>query len=205
MSGMEMKMLRWTGSHTRLDKIRNNRIHKKVQVAHIESKIRGHLRWHVYVLHRTSNPPVCRYVVRESSKKGRDGLTEVIWLVRIPIADLNLLGTESKIMERFSWGKEENGGMNQREIRQGKDEVGEDDKVGGDSGGAQIFLENVICDVVTYTEHAHRKRVTAMDVVGMLSRDRTGLLWFWVLRGGLVLSFDVSAKVLLSRKEEQLC
>lgn len=42
-------------------------------------------------------------------------------------------------------------------------------------GGAQIFLENVIHDSVTYTEHARRKRVTAMDVVGMLSRDRTGL------------------------------
>ncbi|KAH0758220.1 hypothetical protein KY290_021713 [Solanum tuberosum] len=78
-------------------------------------------------------------------------------------------------------------------------------KLHRDSGGAQIFLENVICDVVTYTEHARRKRVTAMDVVGMLSRDRTGLLWFWGLRRDLVLSFDESAKVLLSRKEEQLC
>ena len=32
-------------------------------------------------------------------------------------------------------------------------------------GVLMIFLENVICDVVTYTEHARRKTVTAMDVV----------------------------------------
>uniref|UniRef100_M1D5Q8 Reverse transcriptase n=1 Tax=Solanum tuberosum TaxID=4113 RepID=M1D5Q8_SOLTU len=52
MNVMEMKMLRWMGSHTRLDKIRNDHIHKKVQVTHIEEKIReGHLRWYVYVLH----------------------------------------------------------------------------------------------------------------------------------------------------------
>jgi len=29
----------------------------------------------------------------------------------------------------------------------------------------KVFLENVICDAVTYTEHARRKTVTAMDVV----------------------------------------
>ncbi|XP_023869674.1 histone H4-like [Salvelinus sp. IW2-2015] len=29
----------------------------------------------------------------------------------------------------------------------------------------KVFLENVICDAITYTEHAKRKTVTAMDVV----------------------------------------
>ena len=29
----------------------------------------------------------------------------------------------------------------------------------------EVFLENVIRDAVTYTEHAKRKTVTAMDVV----------------------------------------
>uniref|UniRef100_A0A0E0L3I4 Histone H4 n=1 Tax=Oryza punctata TaxID=4537 RepID=A0A0E0L3I4_ORYPU len=32
-------------------------------------------------------------------------------------------------------------------------------------GVLEIFLKNVIRDAVTYTEHAHRKTVTAMDVV----------------------------------------
>lgn len=33
------------------------------------------------------------------------------------------------------------------------------------------FLEQVIRDAVTYTEHAHRKTVTAMDVVYALKRQ----------------------------------
>ncbi|KAK6116078.1 hypothetical protein DH2020_008347 [Rehmannia glutinosa] len=41
-------------------------------------------------------------------------------------------------------------------------------------GVLKIFLENVIRDAVTYTEHARRKTVTAMDVVYVLKRqDRT--------------------------------
>ena len=34
----------------------------------------------------------------------------------------------------------------------------------------KVFLENVIRDAVTYTEHARRKTVTAMDVVYALKR-----------------------------------
>ena len=33
------------------------------------------------------------------------------------------------------------------------------------------FLEHVIRDAITYTEHAHRKTVTAMDVVYALKRQ----------------------------------
>eukprot|EP01057_Protomagalhaensia_wolfi_P004287 Protomagalhaensia_wolfi_Nauph_80__4286@NODE_4374_length_583_cov_829_277574_g3492_i0_p1_GENE_NODE_4374_length_583_cov_829_277574_g3492_i0NODE_4374_length_583_cov_829_277574_g3492_i0_p1_ORF_typecomplete_len109_score6_77CENPT_C/PF15511_6/2_8e32TAF/PF02969_17/9e18CENPS/PF15630_6/1_7e05CBFD_NFYB_HMF/PF00808_23/5_9e05Bromo_TP/PF07524_13/0_0001TFIID31kDa/PF02291_15/0_0011Histone/PF00125_24/0_0011TFIID_20kDa/PF03847_13/0_0019UPF0137/PF03677_13/0_11_NODE_4374_length_583_cov_829_277574_g3492_i0173499 len=35
----------------------------------------------------------------------------------------------------------------------------------------KVFLENVIRDSVTYTEHAKRKTVTAMDVVYALKRQ----------------------------------
>ncbi|KAF7845017.1 histone H4 [Senna tora] len=38
-------------------------------------------------------------------------------------------------------------------------------------GVLKIFLENVIRDVMTYTEHARRKTVTAMDVVYELERQ----------------------------------
>ena len=35
----------------------------------------------------------------------------------------------------------------------------------------KVFLENVIRDAVTYTEHAKRKTVTAMDMVYVLKRQ----------------------------------
>ena len=38
-------------------------------------------------------------------------------------------------------------------------------------GVLKIFLENVIRDGVTYTEHARRKTVTTMDVVYALKRQ----------------------------------
>nr|GEX88447.1 putative histone H27 [Tanacetum cinerariifolium] len=45
-------------------------------------------------------------------------------------------------------------------------------------GVLKIFLENVIRDVVTYTEHARRKTVTAMDVVYSLKRQGRTLYGF---------------------------
>uniref|UniRef100_J3M0Q9 Histone H4 n=1 Tax=Oryza brachyantha TaxID=4533 RepID=J3M0Q9_ORYBR len=45
-------------------------------------------------------------------------------------------------------------------------------------GVLKIFLENVIRDAVTYTEHARRKTVTAMDVVYALKRQGRTLYGF---------------------------
>ena len=42
----------------------------------------------------------------------------------------------------------------------------------------KVFLENVICDAVTDTEHAKRKTVTAMDVVYALKRQGRTLYGF---------------------------
>ncbi|KAF3660495.1 Histone H4 [Capsicum annuum] len=47
-------------------------------------------------------------------------------------------------------------------------------------GVLKIFLENVIRDSVTYTEHARRKTVTAMDVVYALKRQGRTLYGFGV-------------------------
>ncbi|XP_063115784.1 uncharacterized protein LOC100733876 [Cavia porcellus] len=49
-------------------------------------------------------------------------------------------------------------------------------------GVLKVFLENVIRDAVTYTEHAKRKTVTAMDVVYALKRQGRTLYGFggWV-------------------------
>ncbi|ODN00498.1 Histone H4 [Orchesella cincta] len=48
----------------------------------------------------------------------------------------------------------------------------------GNSWSSQSFLENVIRDAVTYTEHAKRKTVTAMDVVYALKRQGRTLYGF---------------------------
>nr|GLL37321.1 histone H4 [Ipomoea trifida] len=45
-------------------------------------------------------------------------------------------------------------------------------------GVLKIFLENLICDVVTYTEHARWKTVTVMDVVYALKRQGRTLYRF---------------------------
>ena len=42
----------------------------------------------------------------------------------------------------------------------------------------KVFLENVIREAVTYTEHARRKTVTAMDVVYALKRQGRTLYGF---------------------------
>ncbi|XP_067871179.1 histone H4-like [Heterodontus francisci] len=45
-------------------------------------------------------------------------------------------------------------------------------------GVLKVFLENVIRDAVTYTEHAKRKTVTARDVVYALKRQGRTLYGF---------------------------
>ncbi|XP_069502298.1 histone H4-like [Ambystoma mexicanum] len=49
-------------------------------------------------------------------------------------------------------------------------------------GVLKVFLENVIGDAVTYTEHTKRKTVTAMDVVYALKRQGHTLNGFGGLR-----------------------
>ena len=45
-------------------------------------------------------------------------------------------------------------------------------------GVLKVFLENVIRDSVTYTEHAKRKTVTAMDIIYALKRQGRTLYGF---------------------------
>ncbi|XP_046869397.1 uncharacterized protein LOC124462048 [Drosophila willistoni] len=51
-------------------------------------------------------------------------------------------------------------------------------------GVLKVFLENVIRDAVTYTEHAKRKTVTAMDVVYALKRQGRTLYGFGAKKAG---------------------
>ncbi|XP_027717236.1 uncharacterized protein LOC114042954 [Vombatus ursinus] len=57
-------------------------------------------------------------------------------------------------------------------------------------GVLKVFLENVIRDAVTYTEHAKRKTVTAMDVVYALKRQGRTLYGF----GGRCLAITMSGR-----------
>ena len=45
-------------------------------------------------------------------------------------------------------------------------------------GVLKVFLENIIRDAVTYTEHGKRKTVTALDVVYALKRNNRTLYGF---------------------------
>ncbi|XP_059637710.1 histone H4-like isoform X1 [Cornus florida] len=45
-------------------------------------------------------------------------------------------------------------------------------------GVLKIFLENVICDAVTYIKHARRKTVTTKDIVYALKRQSRTLYGF---------------------------
>ncbi|KAK0132539.1 histone H3 [Merluccius polli] len=60
-------------------------------------------------------------------------------------------------------------------------------------GVLKVFLENVIRDAVTYTEHAKRKTVTAMDVVYALKRQGRTLYGF----GGRPTPYSVFASSLI--------
>ncbi len=42
----------------------------------------------------------------------------------------------------------------------------------------KVFLQNIICDAGTYTEHAKRKAVTAVDVVYALKQQERTLYGF---------------------------
>ena len=57
-------------------------------------------------------------------------------------------------------------------------------------GVLKVFLENVIRDAVTYTEHAKRKTVTAMDVVYALKRLE--LLFIFIFKPGSSQSHHIS-------------
>jgi histone H4 len=42
----------------------------------------------------------------------------------------------------------------------------------------RVFLSTILRDATTYTEHAHRKTVTTMDVIYALKRNNTSLYGF---------------------------
>ncbi|KAD3338158.1 hypothetical protein E3N88_33679 [Mikania micrantha] len=75
----EMRMLRWMCGHTRLDRIRNEVIREKLEIACISDKVReGRLRWFGHVRRRNLLAPVRRVeslIVEGKRSRGRPRLT----------------------------------------------------------------------------------------------------------------------------------
>ena len=107
MSVAEMRMLRWMCGHTKLDKIRNEDIRKKVGVAPVYDKMREHrLRWFGHVMRRPLNAPVRKGICyhEEDMKKGR-GRPKLTW-ARVVNQDLNQWDIEWQMVgNRSEWRK----------------------------------------------------------------------------------------------------
>jgi hypothetical protein len=75
LSVAEMRMLRWICRHTRLDRMRNDDIRDRLEVASIEEKLIQHrLRWFGHVHRRPTEAPVHRSIIKRDNnvKRGSD-------------------------------------------------------------------------------------------------------------------------------------
>jgi len=71
---VEMRMIRWMHSYTRMDRIKNGLIRDLVKVAPIEDKMREiRLRWFSYVKIRSVDAPLrrCERINIPGGKRGR--------------------------------------------------------------------------------------------------------------------------------------
>jgi len=76
----EMRMLRWICGHTRMDRVRNDDIHDRLEVAPIEEKLVQHrLRWFGHVQWKLPEAPVHCEVLSQAKnmRKGR-GISKLI-------------------------------------------------------------------------------------------------------------------------------
>jgi hypothetical protein len=80
LSVAEMRMLRWICGHTRRDRVRNDDICERLEVASVEEKLVQHrLRWFEHMQRRPAEAPICNGVIRRTGNKkrgrGRPNLT----------------------------------------------------------------------------------------------------------------------------------
>ena len=80
LSVAEMRMLRWICGHTRMDRVRNDNIRDRLEIAPIKEKLVQHrLRWFGHVQRRSLEAPVHYGVLSQATNmrrgKGRPKLT----------------------------------------------------------------------------------------------------------------------------------
>ncbi|KAK9053899.1 hypothetical protein SSX86_024974 [Deinandra increscens subsp. villosa] len=100
----EMRMLRWMGGHTQLDRIRNEVFRGRFAVTSISEKIReGRLRWFGHVMRRQVSAPVRS--VDSIIVEGRRGIgrPKMSWRERIRLDLLDLHLSEDMVDDRISW------------------------------------------------------------------------------------------------------
>ncbi|KAM8901678.1 histone H4-like [Lycaon pictus] len=115
--------------------------------------------WAVAYLVQLGRPPLCLTVTATASGRGKGGAKRHRKVLRD-----NIQGITKPAIRRLArrGGVKRISGLIYEETR----------------GVLKVFLENVIRDAVTYTEHAKRKTVTAMDVVYALKRQGRTLYGF---------------------------
>ena len=105
MSVAEMRMLRWMCGHTRIDRVRNDDIRKKLGVAAIEDKLmESRLRWFGHICRRPSEAPVRRLEAGMDTRivRGR-GRPRQTW-GRVIESDMRVLGLRKEMtLERGLW------------------------------------------------------------------------------------------------------
>ena len=101
----EMRMIRWSCGHTRLDKIRNEVIRAKIGVASIEDKMREvRLRWFGHLRRRPEDAPVRRCETIECLDYRRSrGRPKKSWseVIRYDLRTLGLV--EDMAQDRKLW------------------------------------------------------------------------------------------------------
>jgi Reverse transcriptase (RNA-dependent DNA polymerase) len=100
----EMRMLRWMCGHTRLDKIRNEDIRKKIGVAPIEEKMREHrLRWFGHLQRRPVDAPVRRGILHQEDVRRCRGRPKITWgeVIKKDLRERNI--SEDLACDRSGW------------------------------------------------------------------------------------------------------
>ena len=100
----EMKMLRWSAGHTKLDKIRNEVIRAQLKVAPVEEKLReNRLRWYGHTQRRDDNH-ICKAIQNwKLGGKSRRGRPLKRWIDCVK-EDMKIKGVEAEdALERNSW------------------------------------------------------------------------------------------------------
>ncbi|XP_048001453.1 uncharacterized protein LOC125238221 [Leguminivora glycinivorella] len=98
----EMKMLRWAGGVTRLDKVRNDYIRGTFKTASITDKLKeGRLRWFGHVMRREDTHTVRKVLDTPNPSRGR-GRPPASWWSNVQ-RDLKQLSPTTTTRDRASW------------------------------------------------------------------------------------------------------